>query len=132
MRPVTVEIVAYAPSEFFHCLHCELVWRESGVGPRIHAEQRASALPPDLSEEYAELGRWAEAVVERFGDSVRLRIVDAVSLEGFYKVLRHRLQRLPSAIVNGRETYAGRDLEQITDAIQRHLGESIHGKGAVP
>jgi hypothetical protein len=132
MQPVTVEIVTYAPSEFFHCLHCELVWRESGIGPRIHAEQRASALPADLSAEYHDLGRWAEDLVERFGDRVRLRVVDAVSLEGFYKILRHRLGRLPAAIVNGRKTYAAPDLDRVTAAIEREIGVPIHGKEAVP
>src|SRR5437763_12421679 len=47
MRPVSVEVVAYTPTEFFHCMHCEVVWHEGGIGQKIHAEQRESALPPD-------------------------------------------------------------------------------------
>jgi len=122
MRPVTVEIVAYAPTEFFHCLHCEFIWRETGVGPKIHAEQRASALPPPLAEEYARLGSWACEIQERFGSRVELRVTDVVSLEGFFKVIRHQLRHLPSVIVSGRHVYSAGSLEGVAAAIERELG----------
>jgi len=120
MRPVTVEIVAYAPTEFFHCMHCEFVWRASGVGPRIHAEQRAAALPPNLAEEYARLGAWACDLQQRFGDHVRIEVTDAVSLQGFFTLLRHRAWRIPTIIVDGR-SYAAHDLDALTAAIEREL-----------
>jgi hypothetical protein len=29
-RPLLVEIIAYAPTAFYHCTHCEVAWREMG------------------------------------------------------------------------------------------------------
>ena len=120
MKPVTVEIVAPTPTEFFHCLHCELVWRETGMGPKIHAEQRASALPPDLAEEYAQIGRWAAQLIEKHGPRVHLRVIDVLSAEGFLATVRHRLGRYPAFVVDGRR--APTDLQEVTAAIEKRLG----------
>jgi len=57
-RPLQIEIIAYAPTAFYHCLHCELVWQQAGVGPALHAEQWASALPEDLRKAYQDLAAW--------------------------------------------------------------------------
>lgn len=119
MKPVTVEIVALTPTEFFHCPHCELVWRESGMGPKIHAEQRASALPPDLAEEYRAIGCWAEDLVARHADRVDLRVMDVLSPEGFLMVLRHRLGRYPAFVVDGHRVRGG--LQEVSAAIEERL-----------
>src|SRR5438105_8264946 len=103
MRPVAVEVVTYTPTEFFHCMHCEVVWREGGIGQKIHAEQRASALPPDLAEEYARIADWVTELAEQYGDRVSLHVVDAVSLQGVFKSLRYRLAKLPAIVIDGRD-----------------------------
>ena len=48
-KPILIEIVAYAPTAFYHCTHCEVVWQETGFSKGLHEEQVASALPPDLA-----------------------------------------------------------------------------------
>ena len=120
MAPLLVEIITYAPTEFYHCAHCEIVWRDAGLGPKIHAEQRAAALPDDLAREYAALGRWAAELLAKHGDRIRLRVVDAASVEGFVKSLRHRLHRYPAFIVGGQK-YVGSDLEQATALVEAQL-----------
>ena len=117
MRPVTVEIVAYAPTEFFHCLHCELVWNQTGMGSKIHAEQRISSLPPDLAAQYERLAEWACSISERFGDAVELHVTDATSPVGFFKALRHGLWRLPAIVVSGRGAFGSQNLEAAENAI---------------
>src|SRR6266498_3807851 len=82
MRPVTVEIIAYTPTEFFHCMHCEVVFREGGIGQKIHAEQRGASLPPALAEQYSEIGAWATELADRYGEGVCGVTVAAVSLGG--------------------------------------------------
>jgi len=135
MRPITVEIVAYTPTEFFHCMHCEVVWHEGGIGQKIHAEQRAAALPAELAEQYAQIGSWATDLVDRFGERVRLRIVDAVSLEGFFKTLRYRLGKLPAIVVDGRNRCDGGNLQRATDLVaacidEQPLPAGARGRGA--
>lgn len=112
---VTVEIVVHAPTEFFHCLHCELVWRESGFGRKIHAEQRESSLPEDLADEYATIARRVREMQERYGDRVRFRVIDVLSLEGFFKCLIHLLGRFPAFIVAGH--FVGNTIEDVINAV---------------
>src|SRR6266487_6003099 len=56
---VQVEVLTYAPTEFYHCQHCEIVWQEVGFGQRVRAEQRKVGLPFDLQAEYQAISDWA-------------------------------------------------------------------------
>jgi hypothetical protein len=132
MRPITVEIVAYTPTEFFHCMHCEVVWHEGGIGQKIHAEQRAAALPAELAAEYAEMGCWAADLVDLYGDRIRLQIVDAVSIEGFFKTVRYRLGKLPAIVVDGRDRCDARDLRRATDLVAAHLEKNQYLPAGAP
>jgi hypothetical protein len=118
-----VEIVAYAPTEFFHCRHCEDVWTHVGLGEPVHAEQRASLLPPDLEEEYQRITDWVAAAQDRYGARLDVRVIDAASVEGVAKALRHRLRTLPAFVINGREKVVGFDSGALDGALARNLGE---------
>lgn len=116
-----VEILAYAPTEFYHCQHCEAVWHHLGVGQGVHAEQRASALPPDLQAEYAAIVDWVRAASERYGPRLSFRVVDAASAEGVWKSLRYRVRRFPAFIVDG-ERIAGLDRPRLDAALEARVG----------
>lgn len=124
MKPLSVEVVAYAPTEFFHCGHCEVVWREAGVGQKVHAEQRRSALPDDLRQDYEAVSRGLHDLVERFGERVAVNVVDAASLEGFFKSLRHNLHRYPAFIVGGKRRYTGIDMGMLAGLVEEALAAS--------
>jgi hypothetical protein len=119
-KPVKVEVIAYAPVAFFHCRHCELVWNEAGAAKNIHEEQLATSLPDDLKQEYQQLSDWVREMVATFGERITFRVIDAASLEGWWKSLRYRVHKYPAIIVNGEEkvTGCGR-LEQATAAIRQ-------------
>ena len=116
---VQVEILAYAPSEFYHCTHCEVVWQQAGIGPKIHREQRESALPDDLQQQFQRIAGWAHALYQRFGDQVEVRVVDPASLEGFFKSLRHWAHRYPAYILDGKPMSSGTDMEEFTAAVEK-------------
>ena len=121
--PVRLEIVAHAPTEFFHCLHCEIVWRASGWGGKVHAEQRQASLPADLALLYAAIGARVQDLTGRYGDLLQVRLIDVLSIEGFYKSVRHRLSTFPAYIVDGRS--ARGDIERVcADIEQRLAGKS--------
>ncbi|HYU20794.1 MAG TPA: DUF1525 domain-containing protein [Chloroflexota bacterium] len=124
MRPLTVEIIAYAPTEFFHCLHCEVVFQQVGIGQKIHAEQRAANFPDDLKKEFADLSAWVEQTAERHPDQIQFKIVDAASIEGVYKSLRYGVRKFPAVIVAGRDKVSGGDLEGASTLVDRHLAAS--------
>ena len=122
-KPVKVEVIAYAPVAFFHCKHCELVWDQAGAAKNIHEEQLASSLPEDLKQEYQQLSDWVREMVTAFGDRIIFRVVDAASIEGWWKSLRYRVHQYPAVIVDGEEKLVGAGcLQQAAAAIRERTG----------
>ncbi len=120
-KPILVQILAYAPTQFFHCQHCEFVWQQAGIGARMHQEQLDSAIPQDLQKEYADLSDWVRAAVESYGGRVVFKVVDAASMEGLLKTVRYGARRYPAFIVDGQTKYIGTDFDQA----QRLIDERI-------
>jgi hypothetical protein len=118
---VHVEILTYAPTEFYHCQHCEIVWDSVGFGQRIRAEQRANALPADLRAEFSAISDWVAQSVGQYGERLQFKVVDVASVEGVIKALRHRVRRFPAFIVDGSERIVGFDPDRLDEAISRRL-----------
>lgn len=129
-RPVRVEVLAYAPTAFYHCKHCEVTFDQAGVGRPIREEQLAGALPEDLLHDYQALSDWVRALTEYYCGLVVVKVIDAASVEGFWKSLRHRVHRYPAVIVEGRETCAGTDVAAVRRLIERYLPASPVTAGA--
>lgn len=106
-QPLLVEIVAYAPTAFYHCTHCEVAWRTAGVSNRLHDEQVAASLPPDLAADYGTISDWVRDLFGRHCDRIAVKVVDAASIEGVFKTLRHGLRRYPAVIVDRKARFAG-------------------------
>jgi hypothetical protein len=106
-KPLLVEIIAYAPTAFYHCTHCEVAWREMGASNRIHEEQLESSLPEDLIKEYETVSTWVREMFRVHCDAIVLKVIDAASVEGFYKSLRYNARRYPAVIVNGKARFIG-------------------------
>lgn len=124
MRPVRVEVITYTPTFFYHCQHCELTFQQMGVGERIHQEQARESLPEDLRREFDSLSLWAHGLIERYGDRIRLAVIDAASVEGFWKSLRYRTWRYPLVVIERTEKHVGTDLESVWPAIERRVTAS--------
>jgi hypothetical protein len=106
-RPLLVEIIAYAPTAYYHCMHCEVAWREMGATNRIHEEQLSSSLPEDLIKEYQVVSDWVREMFRVHCDSILLKVIDAASIEGFYKSLKYNARHYPAVIVNGGSRFIG-------------------------
>ena len=124
MDSLSVEIITLAPTVYTHCQHCELTFGEVGLGERLRRQEAAESLPEDLARTYQALSDWVHRVLERHGDRVRVRVVDAVSIEGFLASLRHRVGRYPAVIVDGVEHRAGADFASLDELIERRVGGS--------
>jgi hypothetical protein len=116
-----VEILAYAPTEFYHCQHCEIVWGHLGLGQRLHAEQRKNALPADLQAEYAAISDWVQRAFDRYGERLTVKVVDAASIEGLYKALRYRTRRFPAFVIDGQERIVGFSADRLNAALKQRL-----------
>ena len=106
-NPLLVEIIAYAPTAYYHCTHCEVAWREMGATNRIHEEQLESSLPKDLIQEYQVVSDWVREIFRVHSDQILLKVIDAASIEGFYKSLKYNARRYPAVIVNGKTRFLG-------------------------
>ncbi|HXQ37376.1 MAG TPA: hypothetical protein VN843_25425 [Anaerolineales bacterium] len=121
-EPLLVEIIAYAPTSFYHCTHCEVAWREIGATNRIHEEQVASSLPEDLIKEYQIVSDWVKELFRLHCDQIIIRVIDAASIEGFYKSLRYNARHYPAIIVDGKSRFIGSEmLSAATEAIAHQL-----------
>jgi hypothetical protein len=119
---VQVEVLAYAPTEFYHCGHCEIVWQGVGLGQRIREDQRNTALPPDLQAEYEAIAEWLAQASQQYGRRLHVTVVDAASVEGVIKALRYRTRRFPTFIVDGNEQIVGFQRERLDAALAVHAG----------
>jgi hypothetical protein len=106
-EPLLVEIIAYAPTAYYHCTHCEVAWREMGANNRIHEEQLESSLPEDLIEEYRLISDWVREMFRIYCDGILIKVIDAASLEGFYKSIKYRARCYPAVIVSGQARFLG-------------------------
>ena len=107
--PLLVEIIAYAPTAFYHCAHCEVAWREMGKSNRVVEEQLESSLPEDLQREYLAVSDWVKEMFRVHCDRLTVKVIDAASIEGAFKSLRHNARTYPAVIVNQRGRFVGKD-----------------------
>lgn len=145
-KPILVEILTYAPTQFFHCQHCEIVWQQIGAagndqpprdapvrpgepntgrdhsfGSTFHQEQLDSSIPEDLKKEYAALCDWVRETVDALNGRVVFKIIDVASMEGLLKAVRYRARRYPAFIVEGKEKYIGVNFEKAREIINKQL-----------
>ncbi len=121
-EPLLVEILAYAPTAFYHCTHCEVAWREMGASNRIHEEQVESSLPEDMAKEYETVSDWVQRIFKTHCDRIVVKVIDAASIEGVYKSLRYNARRYPAVIVGRSSRFTGiASLEAAAQEIGRRL-----------
>ena len=126
-KPLLVEIIAYAPTAYYHCTHCEVAWREMGATNRIHEEQMQSSLPPDLMQEYQKISDWVQEMFRVHCDAIVLKVIDAASIEGVYKSLKYKARRYPAVIVNGTARFLG---SQMLPAASEEIAHQLTGQPA--
>ncbi len=120
-NPVPIDVIAYAPIAFFHCLHCELIWQQSEVRAKDRREQLDTSLPDDLKLQYQQLSDWVRRMVATHGSRLRFRVMDAASVEGWLKSLWHGVRQYPAVIVDGKAATMGADFERATVLIEQRL-----------
>lgn len=127
MQPLSVQVITYAPTVFRHCQHCEVAFEGVGLGERIHRAEAKDALPDDLMADFQRVSDWVHDLLDRHGPRVAISVIDAASIEGVWRSLRHGVRRYPAVIVDGRERRGGSDLEALNALIDERLRQRVHG-----
>jgi hypothetical protein len=123
-EPLLVEIIAYAPTAFYHCTHCEVAWHEMGKSNRVHEEQLESSLPEDLQREYLAVSDWVKVMFRVHCDRLVVKVIDAASVEGVFKSLCYHARRFPAVIVNRESRFMGQNsLQSASIEIERLLAK---------
>lgn len=119
--PLLVEIIAYAPTAFYHCTHCEVAWREMGATNKIHEDQFKTSLPKELAEDYQQVSDFVREIFRRHCDQVLVKVIDVASVEGFWKTLRYGVRRYPAVIVGGQKRFTGENFLEAEEEIDREI-----------
>jgi hypothetical protein len=128
-EPLLVEAILYAPTAFYHCMHCEVAFREIGVSNHAHEEQISSSLPEDLANDYQLFSDWVRDIFKQYCDRVVIRVIDAASVEGLLKSLRYGSRRYPILVVDRQTTFNGGAFDAARQEIARRLGDPIPVNG---
>ncbi len=91
-----------------------------GLRQKVQREMLDSALPDDLKQEFHRLSEWAHTLSAKFGERVTLRVVDAASIEGFFKSLWRWFHVYPAFTVGDRR-YVGADFARVDSLIAAEL-----------
>lgn len=76
------------------------------MGQQVHT-QEINEYPEEFKADYLQLSDWIRKTRKTYGERVVVRLVDAQSLLGMWKVLRHRIRRFPTFFVDGAERIVG-------------------------
>lgn len=120
MSHVSVQVIAPVLTSFFHCMHCEQLFDQAGVGHQMRQEE-LDQYPEDVKQDAARLAHWLLGLAHRYGDQVYIRVIDPQSPEGLLKSLRYGVRRYPTFIIGGREKVTGWDQAALDAVLQARL-----------
>lgn len=86
--------------------------------------QDLNEYPEDLKEEYLFLSTWIKELAQKYREKILIKIIDAQSLQGFIKSIRHRAFRYPAFIIDCKKKYTGKDKVELDALLQQHLQPS--------
>ena len=124
MRPILLEIVTKVITTFDHCRHCKILFDEAGIDQKFH-QREMDEYPLDLKEEFVKLSDWIRELNRLYKHRLLINLIDAQSLWGIFKSLRYRIRSYPTFIVEGKETCAGWDKNQLEALLDKYIKTSL-------
>ncbi len=120
MKAVTVEVVSRFLTSYGHCIRCESIFLESGVGKKSKIED-INDYPIDLKEDSLKLSELICELNKIYKHRIRIRLIDAQSPLGIYKSLVHRFRKYPTFIVEKKDVCGDWDRKKLEDLIDKHI-----------
>jgi hypothetical protein len=128
VNPVLIEVIAPMPTDFRHCAGCETIFHETPVGPIVH-QQIMDDYPDEWREDFEQLSAWISELSRKYGESLKIKLIDPYSVEGFFKSVRFMVRRYPAFILASRDKYIGWDQTALEHLINAKIdSERIGGR----
>lgn len=120
MKPVSIEVVSRVLTTYGHCIRCEPIFLESGVGKKSKVAD-IDEYPPDLREDSLKLSELICELYHLYKHRISIRLIDAQSPLGIYKSLVHRFRIYPTFIVEKKDVCKGWNREKLEELIDKHM-----------
>ena len=120
MKLITLEVISLVPGLFKTCAPCEFITDQVGLKGK-RDRQDLNEYPEDVKEDYLFLSQWVKELSQRYREKILIKIIDAQSLEGLYKSVRHRVFRYPAFIIDRKKKYIGKGKFQLDTLLQEEL-----------
>ena len=130
MATVKVEVIAPLISGVRHCRHCQPFLEDAGISATVQREEIGS-YPEEMWRDYARLSSLVRTLAGRYGDQIRIVLIDPHTPMGFVKCVRHWIRQYPTFIVNGRAKYAGWDEGSVDTLVRAGGALETEKRGAV-
>jgi hypothetical protein len=120
MKPISLEVITRMITTLGQCRHCEIFFGEAGLNKKVYQEEK-DEYPPEILEESERLSCWIKELKNLYRHRLSIKLIDAKSIAGIYKSLRHRIRKYPTFIIDGKKTYSGWDKNQLEDLLDQGL-----------
>lgn len=120
MKPIVLDIVANIPSGPSCCCACSTFFKNSGVEDGVNKEI-LKEYPEGMIDDHTRLSSWISEISALYEGSVMIRIIEAISIVGLYKAVRHSLRAYPAFIVDKKLVVSGWDRKSLREALDERL-----------
>ena len=127
MKPIVLEIVTDTITIYGNCRRCNIFFDEAGLNQKVY-QKEIEEYPADLIEDFNELSSWIKELNKLYKHRLLIKLIDVKSFVGIYKLLRHRIRKYPTFIVEGKETYTGWDKERLEGILDKYIQAALASK----
>lgn len=120
MNPIYVQVVAPGVTHFFHCMHCEQIFDQVGIGEKLRREEY-ERYPEEFKQEAMRLAGWLTELAQKLGKRVHFEVIDPQSFFGLWLSIRYGIRKYPTFIVQKKHRVSGWDEQALLKAIEEHL-----------
>ncbi len=97
-----IEVVTLTPIMLGQCSHCEMLMNSFGAN---HTRRQLNEYPKEILDQSLKLTEFINTITANCYASIS--IIEALSVKGLLKLLRHKNGKLPVIIINGKKISSG-------------------------
>jgi len=80
--------------------------------------------PEDLKADYLFLSNWIRELSQKYRENILIKVIDAQSLQGVLKSIRHGIFRYPTFVIDKKKKYTGKDKGRLDALLQEYFGSA--------